>query len=722
MALHYAGLPAGDFVQSTPSNTWIINHNYGLPPICEVTNVGGQKMLPLRIYHSPDFLTTTITWSTPRAGTARVIRLLAPYAYAGDTSIGNVDTGAPAPQPWFLDTFSDRSGTSLAYHLANTGEGWVIDGGLGYNAYSFTMNDGSVGLASFIANTGSDQTYVPTPAQTSDFSFETRMKFAKVTGGGNDNTARLIVANMPDTANYFQLQLTTAGDGNGNGTIAFEGGDATATNSFGPVNIGDLPVDDYFTARVEVSNSSQTYSLFIDGVAAGSGTLPSGAGGTFNYIGLDGYNGANDPSLISVDYAGGWPNLTSTGKSSGLGFTIFRDEFSDTTGSVTGHTANLAPSGSSYVSNGVDFAHEVQTGLLVLATEATYSESILNFTATETHTPYTSQLMSLRGTPGSGDTGVPAQISYSVQSSGGTYYVTMTMKHDPDGVDSVKVDIATQSTATSQTYNLGANALSPSTEYRMWLVMDTTGVDVYLRNNSTFAGVPSGSTFLGRITAGSCTAIEFARVVFKSWNASTASDGFISAAYLATGGAETASTPYLALGLRCANLQYSYGVNAVDDLVATPINIAFIYGANVTVYNQKYIKFNGTGSSQSGNDLYSTYGTFACEFIIGGNVDAVGIYSCDEGNNPFDPEVFMGSALAQETSAFYHKSGYISFGLGQGQGTSIVNVAAAVDGDVIGVVMTGGWTTPSFYKNGVLLASGSFSTISGSEALIAAKQ
>lgn len=64
-----------DFPQTTPSDTWIIEHNFGLKPVVDVLcDVNGslQKLYPLSVVHTDDN-TLTVTFTTPFSGVARLV-------------------------------------------------------------------------------------------------------------------------------------------------------------------------------------------------------------------------------------------------------------------------------------------------------------------------------------------------------------------------------------------------------------------------------------------------------------------------------------------------------------------------------------------------------------------------------------------------------------------------------------------------------------------------
>jgi hypothetical protein len=63
------------FTQSSPSTTWIINHNLNTTPAVDVMineNSQLQKMIPLSITIN-NLNQITIEFSTPRSGVARLI-------------------------------------------------------------------------------------------------------------------------------------------------------------------------------------------------------------------------------------------------------------------------------------------------------------------------------------------------------------------------------------------------------------------------------------------------------------------------------------------------------------------------------------------------------------------------------------------------------------------------------------------------------------------------
>ena len=87
-----SGLPVGDFTQASPATTWTINHGYGDKggiALVEVTNVNGEKMMPMGVVHSSDFNTTYVSFSTARSGTARVVGIWGTRPAVPDSPIGD---------------------------------------------------------------------------------------------------------------------------------------------------------------------------------------------------------------------------------------------------------------------------------------------------------------------------------------------------------------------------------------------------------------------------------------------------------------------------------------------------------------------------------------------------------------------------------------------------------------------------------------------------------
>ena len=87
-----SGLPVGDFTQASPATTWTINHGYGDKggiALVEVTNVNGEKMMPMGVVHSSDFNTTYVSFSTARSGTARVVGIWGVRPPVPDSPIGD---------------------------------------------------------------------------------------------------------------------------------------------------------------------------------------------------------------------------------------------------------------------------------------------------------------------------------------------------------------------------------------------------------------------------------------------------------------------------------------------------------------------------------------------------------------------------------------------------------------------------------------------------------
>ena len=62
---------AYDYVQSTPSSSWVINHNLGYHPNYSVEEAGtGTGLWPAEIHHSDDQM--ELQFNTPRAGVAHL--------------------------------------------------------------------------------------------------------------------------------------------------------------------------------------------------------------------------------------------------------------------------------------------------------------------------------------------------------------------------------------------------------------------------------------------------------------------------------------------------------------------------------------------------------------------------------------------------------------------------------------------------------------------------
>lgn len=64
-----------DFLQAMPSATWTISHNLNRHPGIEIFSVidgSFQQMYPLTITY-PDLYTVIVTFSTARAGRARLV-------------------------------------------------------------------------------------------------------------------------------------------------------------------------------------------------------------------------------------------------------------------------------------------------------------------------------------------------------------------------------------------------------------------------------------------------------------------------------------------------------------------------------------------------------------------------------------------------------------------------------------------------------------------------
>jgi hypothetical protein len=65
-----------EHVQESPATTWVINHNKGRGVCVDViVSFGGkmEKILPWRIQHTEDLNTTTIKFTTPFKGIARIV-------------------------------------------------------------------------------------------------------------------------------------------------------------------------------------------------------------------------------------------------------------------------------------------------------------------------------------------------------------------------------------------------------------------------------------------------------------------------------------------------------------------------------------------------------------------------------------------------------------------------------------------------------------------------
>lgn len=60
-----------DYVQSSPSDNWVINHNLGYKPTVQVFTVGGLEIIG-EIQHVSNNQ-VTVTFNTPLAGSARLI-------------------------------------------------------------------------------------------------------------------------------------------------------------------------------------------------------------------------------------------------------------------------------------------------------------------------------------------------------------------------------------------------------------------------------------------------------------------------------------------------------------------------------------------------------------------------------------------------------------------------------------------------------------------------
>ena len=74
----YAGIPVGTFTQSTPSDTWVITHNFGLAVCIDVrVNVNGvpSVMMPLSVTMDAAHNVSTVIFTTACTGSARVLCL-----------------------------------------------------------------------------------------------------------------------------------------------------------------------------------------------------------------------------------------------------------------------------------------------------------------------------------------------------------------------------------------------------------------------------------------------------------------------------------------------------------------------------------------------------------------------------------------------------------------------------------------------------------------------
>jgi len=82
-----------NFTQASPADTWVITHNFGFKPVCDVwlDDVGLiQKVLPASIIHVSDDELQVI-FTTPHSGGAR---LLGDEAYHFPT-VSSIDPGSP---------------------------------------------------------------------------------------------------------------------------------------------------------------------------------------------------------------------------------------------------------------------------------------------------------------------------------------------------------------------------------------------------------------------------------------------------------------------------------------------------------------------------------------------------------------------------------------------------------------------------------------------------
>lgn len=66
-----------NFIQSIPSTTWIITHNFGAPVVADVM-IGSlpgelQKILPLSLVQDEDFNVLTVTFTNAQVGRVRAV-------------------------------------------------------------------------------------------------------------------------------------------------------------------------------------------------------------------------------------------------------------------------------------------------------------------------------------------------------------------------------------------------------------------------------------------------------------------------------------------------------------------------------------------------------------------------------------------------------------------------------------------------------------------------
>jgi len=72
------GVTVSNFIQESPSSSWYIVHNFGKPVALDILIlVDGklEKILPLDIIMSADNNSTTVLFSIPFSGSARVVGL-----------------------------------------------------------------------------------------------------------------------------------------------------------------------------------------------------------------------------------------------------------------------------------------------------------------------------------------------------------------------------------------------------------------------------------------------------------------------------------------------------------------------------------------------------------------------------------------------------------------------------------------------------------------------
>lgn len=73
-----SGIPVSNFTQTIPSSSWNIVHNFGQPIALDVLILDNgklEKILPMDIIMSADNNSTTVLFSIPFSGSARVIGL-----------------------------------------------------------------------------------------------------------------------------------------------------------------------------------------------------------------------------------------------------------------------------------------------------------------------------------------------------------------------------------------------------------------------------------------------------------------------------------------------------------------------------------------------------------------------------------------------------------------------------------------------------------------------